>query len=183
MNRVFKSVQCKKLLFGLRIAKPIQVYKHNFIFSNALSTTTVGQDARQASTQGADTKSEKTNTPEPDDFLYHHGGKIALASVFIAVGLVYRWIKNGQNRVEKEKEMTNSYSLDAIEISEIRSTCKLSNQEYMQLINECYNRYPTGKITYPEFISLLQTLKYDRYISLTHLLDRIPIKLIQSLQT
>ena len=65
-----------------------------------------------------DIHNTKAANEEDDSFLSRHGGKVALVGFAFAIGLVYRWFRNGWNRTDMEKEIERKRIMDPLEAAD-----------------------------------------------------------------
>eukprot|EP01041_Mallomonas_annulata_P010973 gene10973-22929_t len=144
-----------------------------FQFTNRKSLSTVSQDTVSTASSASDTN-KKSTAAEADDFLSKHGGKVAMVALSIAFGLIYRWIKSGQNRTNLETEIANASALEPIEVTEIRYANHLTLPEYKSIILACRAQFPSGYASYKDFIHLIKSnLNENNEIKFGYFYDRI----------
>lgn len=123
-----------------------------------------------------DVDTGKKGPSDDDDFLSRHGGKVALAGFVTAVGLIYRWIKNGSNKNAAESEIRASFYVDPKEISEIRHNNLIDLELYTAIIQDSAAEFPDGRASYASFINYVQK-KIEaaglKPIEYAHILDRM----------
>jgi hypothetical protein len=115
---------------------------------------------------------------DDDDFLSNHGGKVALIGFALTVGLIYRWVKNGSNKNDAEKEIRNSFPVDPAEISDIRHSNSITQEEFLTIVRGIPEAFPSGAASYSEFIKYVRS-SLGRNINYGHILDRIVLSQVK----
>ena len=119
------------------------------------------------------TAKNKKKSADDDDFLSNHGGKLAIFGFSLAIGLVYRWVRNGSNKNDKEREIRSSYLVDPGEISDLRHSNSISGLQYLGIINGAILAFPSGFASYSSFIRYIKSSIGIQQLSCSHILDRI----------
>ena len=118
----------------------------------------------------------KKKVEEDESFLAKHGGKVATVAFAISAFLLYRFFKQGMDRVKHEDHLHDITLIEPYEANEIRLNNDMTKDQYVKVLDRFATELRRDKsitISYKDFVQSVSNTIPEWKIQSAHLLDRL----------